>query len=100
MILQAICKEEEEEEWLIDSACSLHMTGRLEYLLDFRQINSSGLVTFGNNENGIISGYGVLTMGSFSIQRVAYVEGLKHNLISNYAKLVIGLSLIVSIATS
>ena len=27
-------------------------------------------------------GYGVLTNGNFSIRRVAYVHGLKHNLIS------------------
>lgn len=40
-----------------------------------------GHVTFRNNANGTIRGYGVLTTGNFSIQRVVYVEGLKHNLI-------------------
>ena len=58
------------------------MTGRLEYLRDFRPICNGGNVTFGNNANGVIRGYGVLTTGNFSIQKVAYVEGLKHNLIS------------------
>ena len=58
------------------------MTGRLEYLRDFRPICNGGNVTFGNSANGVIRGYGVLTTGNFSIQKVAYVEGLKHNLIS------------------
>ena len=58
------------------------MTGRLEYLRDFRPICNGGNVTFGNNANGIIRGYDVLTTGNFSIQKVAYVESLKHNLIS------------------
>ena len=71
-----MCKDEQEEEWLIDSVCSLNITGRLEYLCDFRPISGGGHITFGNNTNGIIKGYGVLTKGSFSIKQVAYVEGL------------------------
>ena len=58
------------------------MTGRLEYLRDFKPIQKGGHVTFGNDENGIILGYGILTNGEFTIRRVAYVHGLKHNLIS------------------
>ena len=80
--LQAMCKEEQEKEWLIDSVCSLHMTGRLEYLRDFRTISGGGHVTFGNNANGTIRGYSVLNMENFSIKWVAFVEGIKHNLIS------------------
>ncbi|XP_023756124.1 uncharacterized protein LOC111904606 [Lactuca sativa] len=75
-------KEDHELEWLIDSACSLHMTGMLEYLCDFKAVTNGGHVTFGNDANITIQGYGVLTNGNFSIQRVTYVEGLKHNLIS------------------
>ncbi|KAI3505855.1 hypothetical protein L1887_28162 [Cichorium endivia] len=74
--------EEQDDEWLIDSACSMHMTGRLEFLRDYREVNFGGYVTFGNDANGIIKGYGVLTNGNFTIQKVAYVLGLKHNLIS------------------
>ncbi|KAI3780804.1 hypothetical protein L2E82_10795 [Cichorium intybus] len=44
--------------------------------------NFGGYVTFGNDANDIIKGYGVLTNGNFTIQKVAYVLGLKHNLIS------------------
>ncbi|KAI3505828.1 hypothetical protein L1887_28113 [Cichorium endivia] len=78
----AFSAEEEDDEWLIDSACSMHMTGRLEFLRDYREVSFGGYVTFGNDANGIIKGYSVLTNGNFTIQKVAYVLGLKHNLIS------------------
>ena len=39
-------------------------------------------MTFGNDQHGEILGYGILTNGEFTIRRVAYVHGLKHNLIS------------------
>ncbi|TLX67722.1 hypothetical protein E9993_23260, partial [Labilibacter sediminis] len=58
------------------------MTGKKEYLRDYRTINAGGYVTFGNNSNGLIKGYGSITNGSFTIKNVAYVEGLKHNLVS------------------
>ncbi|KAI3499670.1 hypothetical protein L1887_35474 [Cichorium endivia] len=74
--------EEQDDEWLIDSACSMHMTGRLEFLRDYREVNFGGYVTFGNDANGIIKNYGVLTNENFTIQKVSYVLGLKHNLIS------------------
>ncbi|KAI3723557.1 hypothetical protein L2E82_35214 [Cichorium intybus] len=79
---QAFSTEEQDDEWLIDSACSMHMTGRLEFLRDYKEVNFGGYVTFGNDANGIIKGYGVLINGNFIIQKVAYVLGLKHNLIS------------------
>lgn len=57
------------------------MIGRLEYLRHFRPITGGGHFTFGNDANVIILGFGVLTSRNFSIQRLAYVDGLKHNLI-------------------
>ncbi|KAI3494495.1 hypothetical protein L1887_40743 [Cichorium endivia] len=81
-IPKAFSIEEQDDKWLIDSACSMHMTGRLEFLRDYREVNFGGYVTFENDANGIIKGYGVLTNGNFTIQKVAYVLGLKHNLIS------------------
>ncbi|KAI3510729.1 hypothetical protein L1887_17862 [Cichorium endivia] len=58
------------------------MTGRLEFLRDYREVNHRGYEKFENDANGIIKGYGVLTNGNFTIQRVAYVLGLKHNILS------------------
>ncbi|KAI3751914.1 hypothetical protein L2E82_23008 [Cichorium intybus] len=60
----------------------MHTTGTLEFLRDYREVNHLGYVTFGNDANGIIKGYKVLTNGNFTVQRVAYVLGLKHNLVS------------------
>ncbi|KAI3510684.1 hypothetical protein L1887_17816 [Cichorium endivia] len=74
--------ENQDDEWLIDSACSMHMTGRLEFLRDYREVSFGGYVTFGNDANGIIKGYGVLTNGNFTIQKVPYVLRIKHNLIN------------------
>ena len=58
------------------------MTGRLEYLRDYRPTKKIDFVTFVNDSNGVIKGYGVLTNGLITIQRVAFVSGLKHNLVS------------------
>ncbi|KAI3510737.1 hypothetical protein L1887_17870 [Cichorium endivia] len=82
IIEQEFSTEEQDDKWLIDSACSMHMTGRLELLRDYREVNFGGYVTFGNDANDIIKGYGVLTNGNFTIQKVAYVLRLKHNLVS------------------
>ena len=77
-----MCVNQKDIDWLLDSGCSMHMTGRLDYLRDFKPIKQGGFVTFGNDENGTIMGYGILTNGEFTVRRVAYVHGLKHNLIS------------------
>ncbi|XP_052625831.1 uncharacterized protein LOC128132873 [Lactuca sativa] len=47
------------------------------------------------DEECIIKGYGMITNGEFSIRKVAYVEGLQHNLIS-ISQLFAGTSLKVS----
>ncbi|KAI3668197.1 hypothetical protein L6452_43274 [Arctium lappa] len=39
-------------------------------------------VTFGGNGKGITRGFGVLSNGKTTFRRVAYVDGLKHNLLS------------------
>ncbi|KAI3790994.1 hypothetical protein L2E82_04492 [Cichorium intybus] len=65
------------------------MTGRKEYLRDYRNLDDAGNVRFGNNETCLIRGYGKITNGQFTINRVAFVEGLKHNLVS-ISQLVVG----------
>ncbi|KAI3681372.1 hypothetical protein L6452_36166 [Arctium lappa] len=39
-------------------------------------------VTFGGNGKGITRGFGILSNGKTTFRRVAYVDGLKHNLLS------------------
>lgn len=58
-------EEDHEEEWLINTTCSLNMTRRLEYIRNIKPVTSGRHVTFGNNANVTIQGYGVLTTGSF-----------------------------------
>ncbi|KAI3505858.1 hypothetical protein L1887_28165 [Cichorium endivia] len=73
----------------MDSGCSRHMTGKKEYLRDYRTLDDVGNVRFGNNDTCPIRGYGKIINGQFTINRVAFVEGLKDNLVS-ISQLVVG----------
>nr|GEZ75972.1 integrase, catalytic region, zinc finger, CCHC-type, peptidase aspartic, catalytic [Tanacetum cinerariifolium] len=67
--------------WIIDSGCSKHMTGNRALLTNFVE-KFLGTVRFGNNDFVVIAGYGDVVIGSMSIKKVYYVEGLGHNLFS------------------
>jgi len=43
------------KSWYLDSGCSRHMTGDMNYFLTFEK-KDGGLVTFRNNDKGKISG--------------------------------------------
>ncbi|XP_052622677.1 uncharacterized protein LOC111903599 [Lactuca sativa] len=62
--------------------CPRHMTGKKENLKDFRSLKNAGVVKFGNNQKCQAKGYGKITNGQSTVNRVAYVKGLQHNLIS------------------
>nr|GEY57190.1 integrase, catalytic region, zinc finger, CCHC-type, peptidase aspartic, catalytic [Tanacetum cinerariifolium] len=67
--------------WIIDSGCSKHMTGNRALLMNFVE-KFLGTVYFGNNDFAVIAGYGDVVIGSMTIKKVYYVEGLGHNLFS------------------
>nr|GFB07095.1 integrase, catalytic region, zinc finger, CCHC-type, peptidase aspartic, catalytic [Tanacetum cinerariifolium] len=67
--------------WIIYSGCSKHMTGNLALLKNFVE-KFLGTVRFGNNDFAVIAGYGDMVIGSVTIKKVYYVEGLGHNLFS------------------
>ncbi|KAJ9557496.1 hypothetical protein OSB04_012110 [Centaurea solstitialis] len=67
--------------WYLDSGCSRHMTGSKSVLSKYREERGPA-VTFGGNGKGQTRGYGTLTNGVTTFKRVAYVEGLMHNLLS------------------
>nr|GFB33410.1 integrase, catalytic region, zinc finger, CCHC-type, peptidase aspartic, catalytic [Tanacetum cinerariifolium] len=67
--------------WIIDSGCSKHMTGNRALLTNFVE-KFLGIVRFGNNDFAVIAGYGDVVIGSMTIKKVYYVEGLGHNLFS------------------
>ncbi|KAJ9544496.1 hypothetical protein OSB04_024203 [Centaurea solstitialis] len=67
--------------WYLDSGCSRHMTGSKSVLSDYHDERGPS-VTFGGHGRGQTRGYGTLTNGVTTFKRVAYVEGLMHNLLS------------------
>nr|GEZ70004.1 integrase, catalytic region, zinc finger, CCHC-type, peptidase aspartic, catalytic [Tanacetum cinerariifolium] len=67
--------------WIIDSGCSKHTTGNRALLMNFVE-NFLGTVRFVNNDFAVIAGYGDVVIGSMTIKKVYYVEGLGHNLFS------------------
>nr|GFA85346.1 copia protein [Tanacetum cinerariifolium] len=67
--------------WIIDSGCSKHMTGNHALLTNFVE-KFLGMVRFGNNDFVVIASYGDVIIGSMTIKKVYYVEGLGHNVFS------------------
>ncbi|GJR30031.1 hypothetical protein Tco_1106263 [Tanacetum coccineum] len=67
--------------WYLDSGCSRHMTGVKQYLCKYSK-ESDPKVVFGNNSSVDIEGYGLVNCNGITFKKVAYVNGLKHNLIN------------------
>ncbi|GJX35466.1 retrovirus-related pol polyprotein from transposon TNT 1-94 [Tanacetum coccineum] len=67
--------------WYLDSGCSRHMTGVKQYLHRYSK-ESGPKVVFGDNSSGDTKGYGSVNYNRITFTGVAYVNGLKHNLIS------------------
>ncbi|GJX96148.1 retrovirus-related pol polyprotein from transposon TNT 1-94 [Tanacetum coccineum] len=67
--------------WIIDSGFSKHMTGNRALLMNVVE-KFLRTVRFGNNDFAVIAGYGDVVIGSMTIKKVYYVEGLGHNLFS------------------
>ncbi|KAI3715071.1 hypothetical protein L6452_22037 [Arctium lappa] len=67
--------------WYLDYGCLRHMTGDKKLLFSYKA-KSGGAITFGDNMQGQIKGYGEITRGNVYVSKVACVDGLKHNLIS------------------
>nr|GEX60906.1 hypothetical protein [Tanacetum cinerariifolium] len=67
--------------WIINLGCSKHMTGNRALLKNFME-KFLETVCFGNNDFAVIAGYGDVVIGSMTIKKVYYVEGLGHNLFS------------------
>nr|GEV73594.1 Gag-Pol polyprotein [Tanacetum cinerariifolium] len=67
--------------WIIDSGCSKHMMGNHAILKNFVE-KFLETVRFGNNNFAVIAGYRDVVIGSMTINKDYYVEGLGHNLFS------------------
>ncbi|GJZ59044.1 retrovirus-related pol polyprotein from transposon TNT 1-94 [Tanacetum coccineum] len=64
-----------------ENGCSRHMTGIKQYLHRYSK-ESGPKVFFGDDSLGDTEGYGSVNYNGITFTRVAYVNGLKHNLIS------------------
>nr|GEU62184.1 ribonuclease H-like domain-containing protein [Tanacetum cinerariifolium] len=71
-----------KDKGVINSGCSMHMTGNMSYLSDFEELNG-GCVAFGGNpKGGKISGKGKIKTGKLDFDDVYFVKELKFNLFS------------------
>ncbi|GJU91494.1 retrovirus-related pol polyprotein from transposon TNT 1-94 [Tanacetum coccineum] len=70
-----------EPIWYLDSGCSRSMTGVKSYL--HKYVKQPGpKVVFGDNSSCITKGYGSINCGDIVFFKVAFVNGLKYDLIS------------------
>ncbi|GKC62535.1 ribonuclease H-like domain-containing protein [Tanacetum coccineum] len=71
-----------QDQGVIDSGCSRHMTGNMSYLTDYEEIDG-GYVAFGGNlKGGKIIGKGTIKTGNLDFENVYFVRELKFNLFS------------------
>ncbi|GKD61652.1 retrovirus-related pol polyprotein from transposon TNT 1-94, partial [Tanacetum coccineum] len=67
--------------WYLDSGCSRHMTGVKSYLHKYME-KSGPKVVFGDDSTCTTEGYGSIKCNGIVFTKVAFVNGLKYNLIS------------------
>ncbi|GJX93014.1 putative ribonuclease H-like domain-containing protein [Tanacetum coccineum] len=71
-----------QDQGVIDSGCSRHMTGNMSYLTDFEEIDG-GYVAFGGNpKGGKITGRGTIKTGNLDFKNMYFVRELQFNLFS------------------
>nr|GEX13747.1 ribonuclease H-like domain-containing protein [Tanacetum cinerariifolium] len=71
-----------QDQRVIDSACSRHMTGNMSYITDYEEIDG-GYVAFGGNPKGEkITGKCTIKTGNLDFENVYFVRELMFNLFS------------------
>ncbi|GJS48632.1 hypothetical protein Tco_0598753 [Tanacetum coccineum] len=75
------CLKKHPNSKKLNSGCSRHMTGVKQYLHRYSK-ESGPKVVFGDNSSGDTEGHGSINCTRINFTRTAYVNGLKHNLIS------------------
>ena len=68
-------------KWYVDSGCSRHMTGEVNLFEELRKYEE-GCVNFAGDKGGRITGIGTVSNGKITLEKVLFVEELKHNLMS------------------
>ncbi|GJU55413.1 retrovirus-related pol polyprotein from transposon TNT 1-94 [Tanacetum coccineum] len=67
--------------WYLDSGCSRHMIGVKSYLHKYEE-QPGPKVVFGDDSTNVTEGYGSIKCNGIVFTKVAFVNGLKYNLIS------------------
>ena len=71
-----------EDIWIMDSGCSMHMTGYRRWFSSLNPMSSKEYITFGDNGQGKVLGVGSVSVSDkFSLREVALVLKLGFNLI-------------------
>nr|GEX72420.1 hypothetical protein [Tanacetum cinerariifolium] len=71
-----------KDKGVIDSGCSMHMTGNMSYLSDFEELNEGYVSLGGKPKGGKITGKGKIKTGKLDFNDVYFVKELKFNLFS------------------
>nr|XP_043613487.1 uncharacterized protein LOC122585419 [Erigeron canadensis] len=73
--------DRKKNTWYLDSTAGQTTTGCKSVLEEFT-VQDGPAVTFGNDGSGKTGGYGIINNGQIEFTKVAFVNGLKDNLIS------------------
>nr|GEU65380.1 putative ribonuclease H-like domain-containing protein [Tanacetum cinerariifolium] len=71
-----------KDKGVIDIRFSMHMTGNMSYLSDFKELNGGSVAFGGNPKGGKISRKGKIRTGKLDFEDVYFVKELKFNLFS------------------
>ncbi|GJZ48232.1 ribonuclease H-like domain-containing protein, partial [Tanacetum coccineum] len=71
-----------QDQGVIDSGCSRHMTRNMSYLTDYEEIDGGYVAFKGNPKGGKIIGKGTIITGNLDLENVYFVRELKFNLFS------------------
>ncbi|GKA94126.1 putative ribonuclease H-like domain-containing protein [Tanacetum coccineum] len=71
-----------QDQGVIDSGCSRHMTWNMSYLTDYEEIDGGYIAFGGNLKRGKITGKGTIKTGNLDFENVYLVRELKVNLFS------------------
>ena len=76
-----VCAGKKKDLWYLDSGCSRHMNGDQSMLTRFEEKAGPG-VTFGYDNKRFTLGYGMIEKDNVIIDKVALVDGFKHNILT------------------
>ncbi|WVZ81026.1 LOW QUALITY PROTEIN: hypothetical protein U9M48_028453 [Paspalum notatum var. saurae] len=72
-----------EDVWIMDSACSRHMTGHRKWFSSLNPMSTKEYITFRDNGQGKVLGVGSVSLSAkLSLREVAFIQNLGFNLVS------------------